>query len=125
MRIDRRAVHLLAAWTVLVWATRLRNVLDDPALDAGATAWRVAWIVVFVVLALVSVVAVRRRSATAPGLLRVFGVWSVAFWVVRSVQIAGADHAAAFVAVHLVLAVVSIALAVWAWPRRDRRVLAV
>ena len=33
-------------------------------------------------------------------------------WLVRGVQIARADHAAAFIAVHVVLAAVSIALAV-------------
>ena len=38
-------------------------------------------------------------------------VWTVAVWAVRAVGIAFADHAAAFIAVHLVLAAVSTVLA--------------
>jgi len=44
--------------------------------------------------------------------VRVAAAWTVGVWAVRGVQIALADHEAAFIVVHLVLAAVSIALAV-------------
>jgi hypothetical protein len=40
--------------------------------------------------------------------------WTTGVWVVRSIGIATADHDGAFIAVHLVLAVISIGLAVLA-----------
>ena len=58
-----------------------------------------------------------RCSAARPwrGLaVRALAGWTIAVWVVRAVGIATGDHEAAFIAVHLVLAVVSITLAVLA-----------
>ena len=58
-----------------------------------------------------------RRQATPSGagaLVGAFAVFTTGVWLVRGVQIALADHEAAFVAVHTVLAIASIALAVWA-----------
>ena len=59
-----------------------------------------------------------RSSGRAPEvaslLVRLFAAWTIGVWAVRAVQIATADHEAAFVAVHTALAVVSTGLAVWA-----------
>jgi hypothetical protein len=41
--------------------------------------------------------------------------WTIGVWVVRSVGIATGDHSAAFTAVHLLLATISIALAARGW----------
>lgn len=97
-----RAPLALAVWTLLVWAGRIRN-----AVDAGEGAAPVVLAVTFVVLA-VAVLATRAaRSATLA-----LASWTVAVWVVRAVDIALlSDHDTGFVVVHLVLAVVSIALA--------------
>ena len=46
--------------------------------------------------------------------------WTVAVWIVRTVGIATGDHDAAFIAVHVVLAVVSIALSVLALREQAR-----
>ncbi len=118
MSVDRRALTVLGIWTVFVWGTRLRNVLEDATLDTGATVWRLVWIAAFVGLAVICVVAERRSWASAPGLVRAFGTWTVGFWLVRSIGIAGGAHTAGFVAVHLVLALVSVALVAASWPRR-------
>jgi len=78
------------------------------------------------VLAVASVAAWRRAAAPAPWvrvLLRMLVAWTVGVWCVRAVDIAligpdgfelGGGHEPAFVAVHLVLAVVSMALGAWA-----------
>ncbi|HYF47426.1 MAG TPA: hypothetical protein VD926_14525, partial [Acidimicrobiales bacterium] len=85
------------------------------AVDEGA--WgRVALAVAFTVVGVALLaVAWRARGRTLAAsevlVVRAAAAWTVGVWIVRGVQIALADHEAAFVVVHLVLAVVSIALA--------------
>ncbi len=110
---------MLSAWTVLVWTTRIRNIWTDDSLTTGGQVWRTALALTFTAFAVAALVVwarARRRPAPpwAPSLVRAFAVWTTGVWVVRSVQIAGNGHEAAFVAVHTVLAIVSIALSVWA-----------
>ena len=115
-----RPALVLAAWTFLVWTTRIRNIWTDESLSAGGQVSRTALAAVFTALAL-GVVVVWWRSRTAgrvaPGaavLVRTFAGWTIAVWLVRGVQIAVADHSGAFVAVHTALAVISIVAALWA-----------
>jgi hypothetical protein len=90
----------LALFSLFVWGVRIRNAAGE----LGPTALAVS----FVALAVAVLLTRCGRSAT----LALAG-WTVAVWVVRIVDIAlFSDHEAAFVAVHAVLAVVSISLAV-------------
>lgn len=101
----RRSTLALALWTLLVWGGRIRNAVTG---DEGVAP--VVLAAAFVTLA-VAVLATRGHRATVCGLAG----WTVAVWVLRAVDIALlSDHDAGFVVVHLVLAVVSIALAAWA-----------
>lgn len=61
-----------------------------------------------------------RRDAL---LLRVAAVWTVFVWATFIRNLLGTDRSAGFVAVHLVLAVVSIgfAVAIWQVATRNRR----
>jgi hypothetical protein len=94
-----RRVVLLAAWSLFVWGVRIRNAAGD----LGPTLLSLS----FVVLA----VAVLVSRGARPPTLALAG-WTVAVWAVRLVDIAVlSDHEPAFVAVHAVLAVVSIGLA--------------
>lgn len=108
---------MLAGWQVFVWGTRIDNVLGDDGLDAGGKAARLALSASFLALAAVAVWAWRSAGGGAPVApaaarwVRVGAAWTTGVWVVRGVGIALGDHDAAFIAVHLVLAVVSIALA--------------
>jgi hypothetical protein len=107
----RRLLVAFGGWTVFVWATRIGTAVDEGA-------WgRVALAGVFTVVGLgLLAVAWRARhrvlEATEVAVIRLAAAWTVGVWVVRGVQIALADHETAFIAVHLVLAIVSIALAV-------------
>ena len=102
----RRSTTVLAAWTLVVWAGRIRNAVTG---DDGAAA--VVLAVTFVVLA-AAVLATRGRHA---GVALALAAWTVAVWTVRILDIAAfSDRSAGFVVVHAVLAAVSIALAVWA-----------
>ena len=105
------ALAVLVGWTIFLWASRLRNVVDNDELDDWGLAWRVAVVVVFVSLAV----------AAAGG--RAIGVlvwWTVGFWVVRGGGILLDDHDAAFTAIHTALMVVSIGAAMWVWRTRSR-----
>ena len=95
---------VFAAWTVFVWGTRIRNILADDGLSPGL----VVAVGLTVLGVLVAVWAARGRPSWAvPAAV----VATHVVWAVRVPQIALNDHSAAFVAVHLVLAVVSVGLA--------------
>lgn len=115
-----RPAAVLAVATLLIWTTRIRNIWSDEELGAAGRVGRTALALAFTAFA-VAVLAMWWRArrtgaapASAPAVVRTFGVWTTGVWIVRAVQIATADHEAAFVAVHTALAGASIALAVWA-----------
>lgn len=116
-----RPLAVLAAWTLLVWTTRINNIWADDDLTGAGKAGRTALALAFTGLAVAALLAwwrARRDPRAvdrAKPLVVAFALWTTGVWVIRAVQIALADHSAAFVAVHTALAVVSIGLAGWAW----------
>ena len=113
----RRLLVAFGVWTLFVWATRVGTAFEQDDLSGVARAGRVGLALSFTVVGVVLLaVAWRARgrvlTAGEQVAIRASAVWTVGVWVVRGVQIALADHEAAFIVVHLVLAVVSIALAV-------------
>lgn len=108
-----RPALVLAAWTFLVWTTRIRNIWTDDDLTTTGQVWRTLLAGVFTVFA-VGVVVLWRRRGDARTWVRAFAVWTTGVWLVRAVQIGLADHGVAFKVVHTVLAVVSVGLAFWA-----------
>ena len=111
-----RRILALVAWTVLVWGTRIDNIVGDDGLSAAGKAIRLALagsLLVLAVLAGTEWWAARRRPTTPSGFrakIVPLAVWTTLVWAVRATGIALGDHDAAFISVHLVLAVVSIAL---------------
>ena len=112
----RRWLAALGIWTLFVWATRIDNVLAQDDLTAAGPAARLALAVSFTGAG-VALLAVAWRardrvlSRVEALLVEVACWWTIGIWLVRGVQISLGDHDAAFVAVHVVLGVVSIALA--------------
>jgi hypothetical protein len=117
----RPAALALVGWTLFVWTTRIFNVWGDPDLDTGEKLGRTGLALSFTVLAVTVLVALWRGSARAR-LVAVAALagWTVAVWVVRDIRIVAADHDLGFTVVHLVLGVVSIVLAAWAWREAAR-----
>jgi hypothetical protein len=120
IRIDL-AGSVLVLWTWFVWGGRVRNALGDPELQGAALTRTLMLASSFVLLATALAVLVARDRAGAPaaaarvGLTWVLAAWTTGVWGVRAVAIAASgEHAAGFVAVHVVLAAVSIGLAAWA-----------
>ena len=107
---------LFGGWTLFVWVGRLRNLAAEPGSMLEANRWSLVGSVGFTVLGLAVVGAAivwwtgRSERPLGPAVLALTGL-TVPVWIVRAVDIAAGDHSAGFVAVHLVLAVVSIGLA--------------
>ena len=104
------AAIALAVWSLLVWTTRIRNIWTDDELSTGEQWSRTALALSFTVLGLLVGYAVLRGASWRPAVVRLLAGWTIAVWVVRSIGIATADHDGAFIAVHLVLALVSVLL---------------
>lgn len=121
MPTPRRATVALVVWTLGVWTTRINNIWADDALTTTEKWGRTALAASFTALVVAVVVALWRRAAWVRLAVGVLGAWTIVVWIVRSVGIATGGHDGAFVAVHLVLAVVSAALAALAW--REQRVV--
>ena len=111
----------LVAWTFFVWTARIANVWRDGALDAGEKLGRTGLALSFTLLALAVLAALWRGSARARLVaVGALAAWTVAVWVVRDIRIVAADHDVGFTVVHVVLGVVSIVLAAWAWREATR-----
>ncbi|MEC9449074.1 MAG: hypothetical protein VX857_01955 [Actinomycetota bacterium] len=120
-----RLLWLTVAWTAVVWVGRIRNVVGDDELTAGARTWRLIVAIAFLVLAaLVATLPLglwHRRPLGSTRLVAVFCLWTIVFWTVRGGGLLFADHDVGFKMVHTALALASIGLA-GALHRVDREV---
>ena len=113
---------LFGFWSLLIWGTRIDNIWADAGLTTSAKWGRTALAASFVLTG-VAVLAMAWRTYRSDGpesdavVRAVVGgaaVWTIGVWVIRGTAIAIGDHDTAFIVVHVVLAVLSIALATWA-----------
>ncbi len=113
---------VFGGWTLFVWVGRLRNLLAEPGSVFDASRWSLVGSVAFSVLGAVVVIAGLLavadrglasvgRSILGPAVVGLAAL-TIGVWVLRAVDIAIGDHSIGFIAVHLVLAAVSIGLAV-------------
>lgn len=110
------AVAIFAAWTLLVWVQRAVNVVRSDTLSSGDRWGAMVRPAAFVLIGLaVGAVAVRPVPAARGRWIVRVGAWAtIALWLVQTVIIATRDYSTAFIAVHAVLGIVSIGLAVQA-----------
>lgn len=106
------ALAVLVGWTLVLWLSRLRNVLGNDELTGWGVGWRAGVVAVFVGLAL---------AATTGRLVDALVWWTVGFWLVRGggILIDG-SYDAGFKLIHTALMVVSISAAMWVWKTRTR-----
>lgn len=126
------AVGVFVGWTLFVWIGRIRNALADADLTGSDRVVTLTMAGLFVVGAVAAGAALAHdwqvanvRSASVLRLcVRILTAFTIAIWAVRLVTIA-AGHLddLPFVAVHAVLAALSIGLGVWATRASDRRYL--
>jgi hypothetical protein len=112
--------RVLAAWNLFVWGGRIRNLLAEPGGLAEANRWSLVGSITFCLLALVVLglaFGPRRRRWSSEGgghrervVAGVMAALGVVVWTYRGVAIAGAGYSVGFVAVHTVLALVTVGL---------------
>lgn len=112
-------VAILAVWTLGVWASRVYLIVARNGGDGVDLARAIAFVAVGLAVAAVAVGLVVGPRATT---VVTVACWaSILLWATRIVTIPMGDHPAGFVVVHLVLAAISIALAVAAMSAMRRR----
>ena len=116
----RPSTIALCAWTLLVWTTRVGNIWGDDDLTTAEKWGRTGLAMSFTVLAVAVGYALYRRRPWLGRAVTALAGWTIGVWMVRAVGIAAGDHAAAFIIVHVALAVVSAALAVLAVREQSR-----
>ena len=109
------SLWIFAGSILLVWIIRVYNLFEDNEISNGERVWSLLVSTVFL-LAAIAVIKIlvgswRDRNIKKSRLITAFCIWTVTFWIVRSVGILIADHGAGFKIVHACLAIVFILLA--------------
>lgn len=99
---------VFACLTLLAWTTRIYNLFEDNEVSNGERIWSLLVAAIFL-LAAMAVIKIlvgswRDRNIKNSRLIPAFCIWTVTFWIVRSVGILIADHEAGFKIVHVLLA---------------------
>ena len=99
---------VFACSTLLAWTTRIYNLFEDNEVSNGERIWSLLVASIFL-LAAMAVIKIlvgswRDRNIKNSRLIPAFCIWTVTFWIVRSVGILIADHEAGFKIVHVLLA---------------------
>lgn len=106
------AVAVLAMWTLLVWGNRIYNIVAKDGGDGVDLARAIAFVAVGLAVAVAAVGPVAPKSAHR--IVSIAGWASIALWATRLVTIPLGDYSVGFILVHIVLAAISIVLALWA-----------
>ncbi len=119
----------LGAWTLLLWSTRVRNVLADAELAGWSKTWQLGISVIFVVVAIALVGLSLAKDqpplqTLAKRLSLGLAVFGSAWWAVRGINTLFNDHSFGFKAVHTVLALGTIAISAWVLNGQRRRLVA-
>jgi hypothetical protein len=120
MKTSKRWVVGLAAWSVFVWGTRIKNDWSDQHASTASKLGTTLLSLSFIVLAIAAVVIVRRArdrdwTPSEARVLRVFAGWTTTVWLVFGTLILVHHHPWAFKAVHVTLGLISIGLSVEVW----------
>ena len=106
---------VLAGSTLLVWIIRIYNLLNDNEISSGERIWRLLVATIFLLVAMTVIKVLigswRDRNILNSLLVPAFCIWTITYWIVRSIGILVADHEAGFKIAHACIAIVFILLA--------------
>lgn len=117
LRISRFAVPVITLWSLVIWASRIRNILADDLAGVDRL-WRLALAGLFVIVSLWvfrSAYGLWRDGASdwwlcVSGAAMTLAMINIVVWPVRAYQILAGDWSGGFKAVHSLLAIISVAL---------------
>jgi len=125
LRLRPYPVSAFAALTLLIWGNRIWLAWTVGDATTNSRIISSIPIVAFTIPAVVLLVLMVRHAPPRPSvfttLARGLVIWTIGYWAVRLPMIAVHDHPVAFIVVHAVLAVVSVAAAFLAWRSLDGR----
>jgi hypothetical protein len=116
-RFRHWSVLAFGAWNAVIWLARIRNIVADESLGTGGRALWLVPAVVFGFGGLLAVAAWWRGGVALARPLTAVVAAVVLYWPVRTVLILLDGRSMAFRLVHVVLAAVSVSLAVAVWRR--------
>lgn len=108
-------------WTLFVWINRIRNIWSDLLLSTDERVWLSAIAASFIVLGIATVfigLGLRKYALTRGDVITIgiLAGWTTGVWLARGVEIATDDaNSGPFIAVHLALGLISIALGALSW----------
>ncbi|MDG1198479.1 MAG: hypothetical protein P8O86_10725 [Actinomycetota bacterium] len=118
MKVGRGKWLPLVIWTVLLWTSRIKNILENSDLTYIAVAIRVLVALIFLLLALLTLRSFLRKKESQVWLTTLC-VWSLAYWPVRGgLIVMDSNYSFGFKAVHSGLMIVTLGLVAVALPSK-------
>jgi hypothetical protein len=99
------SIPALGGWTVFVWLTRVRNLLKG-----NESAWWLIPAVFFLAGGVLCLLAWRRGSEAHVAPIRAFAALGSLYWLIRAVAMVAGDRTVGFKVVHVLLALMTVAL---------------
>ena len=108
----------LVIWTLLLWTSRIKNILQNSDLTYVAVAVRVLVALIFLLLALLTLRSSLRKKESQVWLTTLC-VWSLAYWPLRGgLILIDSEYSYGFKAVHSALMIVTLGLVFLALPSK-------
>ncbi len=118
MKVGRGKWLPLVIWTLLLWTSRIKNILENSDLTYIAVAIRVLVALIFLLLALLTLRSFLRKKESQVWLTTLC-VWSLAYWPVRGgLIVMDSNYSFGFKAVHSGLMIVTLGLVAVALPSK-------
>ena len=100
----------LVGWTLFVWGSRARNLINDDELAGWALIWRSGAAAMFLAGALLGAGLLLKKASFVRQFFAGWSIVGIGWWTIRGIQTLVGDFSVAFKAVHTVLALVTIVL---------------
>jgi FtsH-binding integral membrane protein len=109
----------LAIWTLLLWTSRIKNILQNSDLTYVAVSVRVLVALIFLVLALLTVRSSLRKKENQVWLTTLC-LWSLVYWPVRGgLILIDSQYSIGFKTVHTALMTITLGLVAVALPSKN------